>query len=56
MQKEIHRLENRTYNPEDLLQPEDIANQIVHILRMPNTAEVADLVILPRRKKSPASH
>jgi len=53
MQKEIHRLENRTYNPEELLQPEDIADQIVHILRMPKTAEVADLVILPRKKNVP---
>jgi short-subunit dehydrogenase len=50
MQKEIFRLENRTYNPEELLQPEDIADQIVHILHMPQTAEVADLVILPRKK------
>ncbi len=54
MQKEIHRL------GEQNLQPGRPATRrhcqsIVHILRMPNTAEVADLVILPRRK-SLASH
>lgn len=49
MQEEIHRLENRPYRPERLLQPEDVAATIVHALCLPHTAEVTDLQIRPMR-------
>jgi len=42
--------EGRTYKPELLLQPEDIAEMVTHSLRLPRTAEVTDISIRPMQK------
>jgi NADP-dependent 3-hydroxy acid dehydrogenase YdfG len=50
MQAQIHRMENRPYQPELLLQPEDVASVIVNVLSLPRTAEVTDIHIRPMIK------
>jgi NADP-dependent 3-hydroxy acid dehydrogenase YdfG len=50
MQEEIFRNEGRTYRPELLLQPEDVASVIVHSLCLPRTAEITDVHIRPMNK------
>lgn len=42
--------EGRAYKPELLLQAEDIAEMVVHSLRLPRTAEVTDISIRPMQK------
>jgi NAD(P)-dependent dehydrogenase (short-subunit alcohol dehydrogenase family) len=50
MQENLSREEGRTYQPELLLQPEDVASTIVHSLLLPPTAEVTDISIRPMLK------
>jgi len=50
MQAAIHQLEERTYQPEFLLQPDDVATIIVNALSLPRTAEVTDIHIRPAIK------
>lgn len=47
MQERQHRLEGKTYRPDRLLQPEDVASVILHAVAMPRTAEVMDVSIRP---------
>ena len=47
MQEEIYKTEGREYNPERLLQPEDVASTIISALSLPRTAEVTDINIRP---------
>ena len=42
--------EGRPYNPELLMQPEDVAEMVTHSLRLPRTAEVTDISIRPMQK------
>ena len=49
-QRRIFRDEGRAYEPERLLQPEDIARLIVDTLALPRTAEVTDIQIRPMLK------
>lgn len=49
MQERIHRLEKRSYRPERLLQPEDVAAVVLQALTLPRTAEVTDLHVRPMR-------
>ena len=42
--------EARAYQPELLMQPEDIAEMVTHSLRLPRTAEVTDIRIRPMQK------
>jgi NAD(P)-dependent dehydrogenase (short-subunit alcohol dehydrogenase family) len=48
-QREIFAMEGRTYRPELLIQPLDVAEVVLHLLRLPRTAEVTDLMIRPMR-------
>jgi NADP-dependent 3-hydroxy acid dehydrogenase YdfG len=50
MQAQIHRIENKPYQPELLLQPEDVAAVIMSALSLPRTAEVTDIHIRPMIK------
>ncbi len=50
MQERIHRMQGRPYQPELLLQPEDVASVILHALSLPPTAEVTDIHIRPMTK------
>lgn len=42
--------EGHVYKPELLLQAEDVAEMVVHSLRLPRTAEVTDISIRPMQK------
>jgi NADP-dependent 3-hydroxy acid dehydrogenase YdfG len=42
--------EGRAYQPELLMQPDDIAEMVTHSLRLPRTAEVTDISVRPMRK------
>jgi short-subunit dehydrogenase len=50
MQEKIFQAEGRSYIPENLLQPEDVAALLVALLRLPRTAEVTDVRIRPAIK------
>ena len=50
MQASIHEVDGRTYRPERLLQPQDVASVVVHALGLPRTAEVTDIIIRPMMK------
>ena len=45
--QKIFKQENKSYDPQKLLQPEDIAATIIHSLKMPLTAEITDIHIRP---------
>ena len=53
MQERLHRLNGTTYRPEYLIQPEDVADVVVHTIGLPRTAEVTDIVIRPLAKPEP---
>jgi NADP-dependent 3-hydroxy acid dehydrogenase YdfG len=46
----VFEREGRTYRPELLLQPDDIAKVVTHTLQLPHTAEVTDIHIRPLMK------
>jgi NADP-dependent 3-hydroxy acid dehydrogenase YdfG len=50
MQAAVHDHERRTYRPERMLQPDDVAAMVVAALQLPRTAEVTDLHIRPMLK------
>jgi NADP-dependent 3-hydroxy acid dehydrogenase YdfG len=50
MQEAVVRFERRSYRPDELLQPEDVAEMVVSALLLPRTAEVVDVVIRPMTK------
>jgi NADP-dependent 3-hydroxy acid dehydrogenase YdfG len=49
-QATIFQLEGRPYEPQRLMQPEDVATMVVHALCVPRTAEVTDISIRPMQK------
>ncbi|HTT22822.1 MAG TPA: SDR family oxidoreductase [Candidatus Sulfotelmatobacter sp.] len=49
-QAAIHQAEGKTYSPELLMQPEDVARIILDALKVNRTAEVTDINIRPMRK------
>jgi len=49
-QERLHALEGRTYRPDRLLQPEDVATVVVSALCLPRTAEVTEIRIRPMMK------
>jgi NADP-dependent 3-hydroxy acid dehydrogenase YdfG len=50
MQERIYHMEGRRYQPEVLLQPDDVASVVVNVLSLPRTAEVTDISIRPMIK------
>ena len=50
MQERIHRMEEKPYQPDLLLQPEDVASVVLNALSLPRTAEVTDIHIRPMIK------
>jgi NADP-dependent 3-hydroxy acid dehydrogenase YdfG len=52
MQAAVHEAEGKVYQPERLLQPEDVASVVINALSLPRTAEVTDINIRPMRKPS----
>jgi NADP-dependent 3-hydroxy acid dehydrogenase YdfG len=49
-QARIHALEGKTYVPERMLQPGDVADVVLKILTLPRSAEVTDVRIRPMLK------
>lgn len=47
LQEGLYRLAGRTYAPELLLQPADVAAVVMAALRLPRTAEVTDITVRP---------
>ncbi len=50
MQQRVRQLEGLPYDPSRLLQPADVAANIVHALCLPPTAELTDLMVRPHLK------
>jgi NADP-dependent 3-hydroxy acid dehydrogenase YdfG len=50
LQEEVFRSEQRPYQPQVLLQPEDIAAMVSAALALPRTAEVTEIHIRPLKK------
>jgi NADP-dependent 3-hydroxy acid dehydrogenase YdfG len=48
--EKLFEKEGRAYQPELLMQAEDIAEMVTHSLRLPRTAEVTDISIRPMQK------
>jgi len=46
----LHRKEGRPYQPEVLLQPEDVASVVLNAITLPWTAEVTNISIRPMQK------
>jgi NADP-dependent 3-hydroxy acid dehydrogenase YdfG len=49
-QQGIFAGEGRPYPPERLIQPADVAEVVLSLLRLPRTAEATDVVIRPLQK------
>jgi NADP-dependent 3-hydroxy acid dehydrogenase YdfG len=47
---QLFEKEGRAYQPDLLMQPEDVAEMVTHSLRLPRTAEVTDISIRPMQK------
>lgn len=45
LQEEVFRREQRNYEPSRLLQPEEVARSVAHVLTLPPGAEISDLAI-----------
>ena len=50
MQASVHRIHNKEYRPERLIQPDDVAGVILHALQLPKSAEVTDVHLRPMQK------
>ncbi len=50
MQAGIHEKEGRTYRPERLVQPEDVAAVVISALTLPRTTEVTEIALRPLKK------
>ncbi len=50
MQEALYRQEGKAYNPEALMQPEDVAFVVVQALLLPASAELTDISIRPMMK------
>lgn len=50
MQRAIFAAEGRPYPPERLIQPADVAELVLSLLRLPRTSEVTDIVLRPMQK------
>jgi NADP-dependent 3-hydroxy acid dehydrogenase YdfG len=52
MQEDLHALEGKAYDPQDLIQPGDVATLTVQVLALPRSVEVTDIHLRPMRKPS----
>ena len=50
MQAKLYDIDRRMYQPEQLLQPEDVASMVVHCLALPRAAEITDVSMRPMAK------
>jgi|SRR6185437_6908298 len=52
MQRRVHELEGQPYHPGNLIQPEDVAATVGHVLSLPSTVEITDISLRPMKKPS----
>lgn len=50
MQAIVHEMEGKAYQPERLMQPQDVAAVVINALSLPQSAEVTDINIRPFQK------
>ena len=50
MQRAVHEHEGRDYRPEQLIQPEDVADLLAAVLALAPTAEVTEIRLRPAKK------
>jgi len=50
MQEALHDAEGKAYDPDALVQPDDVASMIVAALALPRRAEVTEIAVRPARK------
>ena len=50
MQAAVRAKQKRPYFPDRLIQPEDVAEIVGHVLALPRTAEVTDIILRPTMK------
>jgi len=50
LQRSVFEMEGRTYLPERLIQPADVAELVLFLLRSPRTSEATDIVLRPMQK------
>jgi short-subunit dehydrogenase len=50
MQKTLYKLNKKKYNPDILIQPQDIAETVIFALKLSKTAEITDISIRPMIK------
>jgi NADP-dependent 3-hydroxy acid dehydrogenase YdfG len=53
MQAAIHAAEGKPYQPELLIQPEDVASTIIHAVGLPRTAEITEISMRPPQRPRP---
>ena len=49
MQRRVHEMEGKDYDPQKFVQPRDVAQQVSSVLTLPATAEVTDLSVRPAK-------
>jgi short-subunit dehydrogenase len=49
LQATVFHLEGRQYLPENLLQPEDVAEAVVNAIALPDTAEITEIMVRPAK-------
>lgn len=52
MQEQVHAFEGKSYDPQSLMSPADVADVVVHTLKLPRTAEVTDVAARPMTNPS----
>lgn len=52
MQRKIFETEGRDWDPEALMQPEDVAAMVLSVVELPRRVEVTDIVMRPAQKVS----
>ncbi len=52
MQASVYKTEGRPYEPERLMQPEDVASTVINALTLPQSAEITEIFIRPLIKCS----
>jgi len=50
MQRSVHEAEGRPFQPERLIQPDDVASTVVHALTLPATAQISELTLLTAQR------
>jgi NADP-dependent 3-hydroxy acid dehydrogenase YdfG len=50
MQRKVFELEGRDYQPDRLMQPDDVAAAILDALALPRTAEITEITLRPMKK------